>query len=244
MRAISVWVMLSISLHLLPQLSQAKPWKQIRSERGIKVYQREEKGRDLPSFKGVGNVEGDMYSILAVLRDGARRKEWMTRSGVTRVLKRTSVFEAISYQQTLAPFPVSDREVIMHTKVYLRKEPQEIIATFNGVKWERPIKGVDRDDFVWMPYLKGYWRLTPKGPNTTEVTYMVNTDPGGLLPNFLIRRISRDLPYWTLIGLRKQVKRSAGRYDEFLSQYDPNRAGESLKGAPPEPPASVISQLD
>ena len=226
------------------QAAEAKPWKQLLDKRGVKVFTREEPGRDLPSFKGVGLVQADMYTILAILRDGKRRKEWMTRSGVTRVLRRKSVFEAISYQQTLAPFPVSDREVIMHTQIYLREEPLEIIATFNGLEWPHKVKGVDRDDFVWMPYLKGYWRLTPKGPKSTEVTYMVNTDPGGLLPHFLIRRISRDVPFWTLVGLRKQAKKSVGRYKKFLAQYNPDIAGEELKGKPPAPPQSVIKQLD
>ena len=241
----SRWVIIVGLLGLLtPHLACAKPWKVLRRQSGIVISQREEPSRDLPSFKGVGDVQANMYEIWAILRDGARRKEWMSKSGKTMLLKRKSVFEAISYQQPLAPFPVSDREVIMHTQVYLRRDPQEIIATFNGEKWTQPVPGVDRSDFVWMPYLKGYWRLTPKGPNTTEVTYMVNTDPGGLLPNFLIRRITRDVPYWTLMGLRKQVKRSVGRYNKFLKLYDPSLSQGSPKSTPPEPPASVLKQID
>jgi hypothetical protein len=224
--------------------SSAKGWDILLQEKGITISQKEERGRDLPSFKGTGLVNASLYEILAILRDGDRRKEWMTKSGRTMTLKRKSVFEAVSYQQTLAPFPVSDREVIMHTQVYLREEPHEIIATFNGVKWTKPIPNVDRDDFVWMPYLKGYWRLVSKGERQTEVTYMVNTDPGGLLPNFLIRRITRELPYWTLIGLRQQAKRSKGRYEEFLNSYDPNRAKAGKpKTVPPAPPAKVIEYL-
>ena len=224
-------------------IALAKPWKVVKRGKGIVVSQREEPNRDLPSFKGVGNVKAGIYEVLAILRDGHRRKEWMTKSGKTMVLKRISPFETYSYQQTLAPFPVSDREVIMHTQVYHRAEPRELIATFSGVKWTDKIPGVDRDDFVWMPYLKGYWRLTSKGPNTTEVTYMVNTDPGGMLPNILIRRISRDLPYWTLIGLRKQIKRSAGRYDSFLNDYDPEKNQGNPKLMPPSVPASVLELL-
>ena len=219
----------------------AKGWRVLRKESGIVISQRKERGRDLPSFKGTGLVSASMYEILAILRDGDRRKEWMSKSGRTMVLQRKSVFEAISYQQTLAPFPVSDREVIMHTQVYLRDEPREMIATFNGIKWNKSIPGVDRDDFVWMPYLKGYWRLVSKGEKQTEVTYMVNTDPGGLLPNFLIRRITKDLPYWTLIGLRQQAKRSKGRYTQFLNEYDPSLG--TPKVIPPAPPAHVIRYL-
>ncbi|MAD59881.1 MAG: hypothetical protein CMH49_00005, partial [Myxococcales bacterium] len=220
-----------------------KAWRVVTKDEGIVVSKRSEPGRDLPSFKGTGLVKASIYEILAILRDGPRRKEWMSKSGKTLVLARKSIFEAISYQQTLAPFPVSDREVIMHTQVYLREEPREIIATFNGVKWSKPIPGVDRDDYVWMPYLKGYWRLTSKGDDLTEVTYMVNTDPGGMLPNMLIRRITHYVPLWTLMGLRKQAKRRKGFYEQFLNQYDPARTNNSPKAVPPAPPASVIKYL-
>ena len=225
-------------------ISFAKGWKTLRKERGIVISQREEPGRDLPSFKGVGLVEASMYECLAVLRDGKRRKQWMTKSGKTMILKRKSVFEAVSYQQTLAPFPVSDRDVVMHTQVYLRKQPQEMIATFNGISWTDKVPGVNRDDYVLMPYLRGYWRLIPKGDNQTEVTYMVNTDPGGLLPKFLIKRITKDVPFWTLVGMRKQIKKTKGLYDSFLNDYDPKRSNGKPKDVPPEPPQGVIKYLN
>jgi hypothetical protein len=243
-----IFIYLLVTLIVTPLVTSsstwARGWKRIRTQNGVKVYQRKEPKRDLPSFKGTGLVNADMYMILAVLRDGSRRKEWMSKSGVTRILRRESEFEAIAYQQTLAPWPVSDREIVMHTQVYLRSQPLEMIATFDDVKWSGSIRGVDRDDFVLMPYLRGYWRLTPKGPNRTEVTYMVNTDPGGLLPNFVIRRVTRDIPYWTLIGLRKQVKRSKNHYQEFLKSYDPKRASGEVKAVPPKPPASVLRRLN
>jgi hypothetical protein len=218
----------------------AKPWKVLQKKDGIIVSLREEPNRDLPSFKGVGDVQASLFEILAILRDGKARKEWMSKSGETMVLKRISPFETYSYQQTIAPFPVSDREVIMHTQVYQRTEPKELIATFNGVKWTKSIPGIDRGDFVLMPYLKGYWRLVYKGPKTTEVTYMVNTDPGGMLPNFLIRRITKYLPLWTLQGLRLQAKRASGRYERFLNEYDPQQTNSPL-ATPPEAPASILS---
>jgi len=227
----------------LPNVGYAKGWKVAKKEQGVVVSTRDEPGRDLPSFKGTGRVKAGMFELLAVLRDGRRRKEWMTRSGVTRVLKRVSVWEAVSYQQTLAPWPVSDRDVVMRTSVYQRPDTREIIATFNFERWTAPIKGVDRDDYVLMPYLKGYWRLVPISDEETEVTYMVNTDPGGLLPNVLITRISIDLPYWTLLGMRKQAKKGFGRYKSFLDSYDPKRAGDKVKARPPAPPSGVLKYV-
>lgn len=247
LRAMLVFVVILLSLSSINQ-AEAKGWKVERKDDGVIVSTREEPGRDLPSFKGTGRVKAGMFELLAILRDGQRRKEWMTRSGVTRVLKRLSDWEAISYQQTLAPWPVSDREVVMKTSIYQHPKTLEIIATFNFEDWKSPIKGVDRDDYILMPYLKGYWRLVPISETETEVTYMVNTDPGGILPNLLIKRISRDLPYWTLLGMRKQAKKEAknnfSRYQSFLDHYDPRRAGEQVKSRPPAPPADVLNYID
>jgi hypothetical protein len=241
---IDLSMVILIAIMLTPSHTWAKgKWILERNKKGVVVSSRAEGEDILPSFKGVGRVKGNMYEILAILRDGKRRREWMTRSGVTRVLKRYDVFHAISYQQTLAPWPVSDREVVMETQVYLRSAPHEVIATFNAYSWKRSIRGIDRDDFVLMPKLQGYWRLVPLSPTETEVTYMVNTDPGGLLPNFLIRRITRDLPYYTILGLRKQIKRSRGRYTKFLSKYDPDQ-NATPEAVPPPPPSKVTRLLD
>ena len=51
--------------------SDAKKWVIERQDNGITVSKRSEKGRDLPSFKGTGIVQGNLYEILAILRDGA-----------------------------------------------------------------------------------------------------------------------------------------------------------------------------
>ena len=96
-----------------------------------------------------------------------------------------------------------------------------------------------------MPYLKGYWLLEAIDDQSTRVVYMVNTDPGGMLPNWLIKKITSYLPYYTLQGLRKQIKRSRkkNRYQKFLNAYDPQRA-KVPKALPPLPPKSVIRYVE
>jgi hypothetical protein len=223
--------------------AHAQGWEVLRQEEGVVVSMRAEPGRELPSFKGVGRVKSNMYHLLAILSDGTRRREWMTRSGVTRVLKRVSDSEGISYQQTLAPWPVSDRDVVMHTRIYRREAPLEIVATFDGEVWKEKIAGVDRGDFIEMSYLKGYWRLVYISDQETDVTYMVNTHPGGSLPDWLIRRITRDLPFYTITGMRDQAKKTAGQYTDFLRQFDPKFEPSSPKVPLTAPPSAVVEYM-
>ena len=226
-----------------PRPARAEPWEVLRREEGVVVSMRPEPGRELPSFKGVGRIKAGLYHILAVLSDGKRRREWMNRSGVTRVLKKINEAEGISYQQTIAPWPVSDRDVVMRTHVYRDPETLEVVATFDGVDWAEPIKGVDRDDFVLMTYLKGYWRLVPISDDETELTYMVNTHPGGSLPDWLIRRITRDLPFYTITGMRDQTKKTMGQYDDFLRRFDPKFEPDAPKVALKPAPKAVVAYM-
>jgi hypothetical protein len=227
-----IFIQISILLISLQSLF-ASPWVLLRTEDEIKVSERKEDDRELPSFKGEGLVKSRPFPILAVLADGTRRREWMHRSGETKVLKQVSDYEAISYQQTIAPWPVSDREVIMRTRVFMRKDDKgfiELIATFDGEKHD-DLRKLNADKFVWMSYLKGYWHLKQVGPEETIVTYMVNTDPGGSLPDWLINRITRDLPYYTIFYLREQVAKTKGQYESYLKKYDPqypNREGDAV----------------
>ena len=45
------------------------------------------------------------------------------------------------------------------------------------------------------------------GQNSTRVTYQIDSDPGGWLPNWIIKLASKKIPLKTLINLRKQIKR-------------------------------------
>ena len=51
-------------------------------------------------------------------------------------------------------------------------------------------------------------------------------DPGGLLPDWLVKLTSRKLPIETLVGLRNQVAKTRGKYEAFLKRYDPSHGGK------------------
>ncbi len=77
-----------------------------------------------------------------------------------------------------------------------------------------------------MPRLRGHYALTALGPKRTRVEYQVDADPGGNLPDWLITRIGRDDPWYTLRDLRERVAETRGEYADFLRRWDPKRAAE------------------
>jgi hypothetical protein len=58
---------------------------------------------------------------------------------------------------------------------------------------------------IRMPRLFGSYELTPV-EGGAHVVYTVDSDPGGSLPAWLVRRASKDLPYFTLKKLQERAE--------------------------------------
>lgn len=198
-------------------------WAHDATESGVVVTTRTEPGRGLPVFRGVTTVDAGQYEILAVLDDIGHFTDWMAECKGARILKQVSEFERVEYNRTNAPWPVSDRDTVIRSWIEASTTKRETWARFQSVSW--PGTGAV-DGVVRMPRLRGYYHLQAVDDTHTRVTYQVDADPGGMLPDWLVKRTSRRLPIDTLIGLRRQVNKTRGRYEAFMKRYDPAKGGK------------------
>jgi hypothetical protein len=198
-------------------------WVQDANEKGVVVTTKTEPGRNLPIFRGVSTIDAGVFEILAVLDDISRFTEWMADCKAARVVKQVSELERFEYNRIGAPWPVSDRDTVIRSWVEGSASKGDVWARFQSVTMaEAPaVSGVVR-----MPRLAGYYHLEVVDAGHTKVTYQVDADPGGLLPDWLVKLTSRKLPIETLVGLRKQVAKTRGKYDAFLKKYDPSKGGK------------------
>ncbi len=198
-------------------------WRHETTEEGVSVSLRNEPGRDLPVFRGVGKVDASIFEILGVLDDSPRLVEWMSNCIGSKVLKQVNEFDRIVYNRTDSPWPVSDRDVVLSATVQASMTKREVWCRFESTNYPAmgPIDGVVR-----MPRLRGYYRLQAIDETHTRVTYQIDADPGGMLPDWLVARATKQLPIQTIVGMRKQVKKMRGKYDEFVRRYDPAQGGK------------------
>ena len=193
------------------EAATAGGWALVSDEHGIVVDRRHIDGSNLMEFRGRGTVEAPIASILAVFNDVDRATEWMDSCNGSRVVEDASDTDKVVYNRTHAPWPVADRDAVLHNVARFDESQRKVELDFWSVDdaKEPPVKGVVR-----MPFLRGHWILWPSTDgNTTRVEYQVHANPGGALPNWLVNYVSRDLPFKTIEGLRAQVKRR--HYPEF-----------------------------
>ncbi len=216
-------VLLTSLLMSLPAPAGADPgWQQDANEKGVVVTTKIEAGRSLPIFRGVGVVDAGAYDVLAVLDDISKFTEWMSDCAGARVVKQINEFERIEYNRIHAPWPVADRDAAIRSWVEGSAGKGDIWARFQAV--DAPSAG-PVDGVVRMPRLAGFYHLEAIDAGHTRVTYQVDADPGGLLPDWLIKLTTRKLPIETLVGLRRQVAKTKGKYEAFLKKYDPSKGG-------------------
>ena len=186
-------------------LSAALPahaeWRIVTSESGVEVSQDDATGGGLPRFRGVGEVSADPDRIVAIIRDVAHQCDWMPDCSEARVV-RNEPQGVLLYRRTDAPWPVSDRDVLLRSTIHVVEPAKEIHIVFSSV--EDPAVP-PRAGLVRIPRLSGSYKVRSLAPGRSQVEIEVDADPGGNFPAWLAARTTRDNPIRTIVNLRRRV---------------------------------------
>ena len=186
-------------------LAESQGWELVEEKSGVKVFTKVVEGSSLKAFKGVTTVNSSLSSLVALLADTTACEDWMHNCGGMKLVEQVSPTERYSYTINDAPFPVTDRDVVVHSVT--SQDPQNLTVTISmdgGKMIERmPLD----DDYVRMNSLKGYWQYKPMGSGAVEVTYEAHADPGGNLPSWLANSVVVKTPLNTLKNMPKMLKK-------------------------------------
>jgi hypothetical protein len=143
-------------------------------------------------------------SVAAYLKHVEWHTQWMYRCSESAVVKRFDEDTALVYNRTDTPWPVWDRDAVLDTAFVTSPDSKVITLTFKNIDSKlRPLP----DNVIRMPRLVGSYRMERLGPNKTKVTYTVEVDIGGSVPDWMAEMVARDMPYKTLSKLRTRVAR-------------------------------------
>jgi hypothetical protein len=190
-------------------------WQKVREDAGIVVSQRTAPERRLPRFRAVGTIPATPLEILAVIGDVEHHTEWRDRCVESRILEQNGDGSRILYNRNDGSWPVSDRDVVIESETSIRDDGRTIEVRFRSI--ESPLMPPQRG-IVRMPSLVGHYRLESLGPEGTSVEYQIDVDLGGRVPRFAARYASEEMPLNTVRGLRAQVEKTRGQYDEFIRE--------------------------
>lgn len=198
-----VWLSL-VSFGALAYAETGGSWKQIDDDEGIKIWKLQIPGVEVPGFRGQTIMTASAQRIAEELNHVEWHTEWMYRCSESVVVKRFDEHKALIYNRLDTPWPVWDRDTIVDTAFVTSADHKLTTLTFkNTDSTLRPVP----DGVIRMPRLEGSYRMEELTPSTTKVTYTVEVDIGGSVPDWMAEMVARDIPYKTLFKLRNRVTR-------------------------------------
>jgi hypothetical protein len=194
-------LILLIGLNTLFLPSGTAQWELQKEKDGISVFTRKVDNSPFKASKAVAVIEASPDRIVSELKKGNQLAAWLPKTDQSTILHWSNPDEYFAYFTHPAPWPVSDRDEIIHYR-FEEKEDGSFHIYLRGVADYLPPKS----DYVRIPYSKGQWQLLPFEGNKTQITLINHFDPGGTVPAYLLNSSVIDSPIETINNLKKRLQ--------------------------------------
>jgi hypothetical protein len=198
-RAVSSIVFLFLPTSLLFGQSNCELRK---DQDSIKVYTCSKDESKFKSIKASFEVNATAPELAAMVMDIAGYNEWQYKTINPKILKWINKQELIYYVEIVAPWPVSNRDLIVHLKIEQDPLTKRMVFTANGLPDYIPVKeGITR-----VPMSKSTWIVVPVSANKMRVEYSMNIDPSGSVPAWMVNMVSAEGPFESFYTLKNKIK--------------------------------------
>lgn len=197
---IQIFRLVFIFISVAAATSNMAETRLVRDEEGISVSELVDQSRTLPVLIATTLIHATPNQVAEWIGAVHTYTRWQYNCVEAYTIPQPDKSLRI-YNRVASPWPVADRDVVLQSNVTMHPDDSITIEFFNvddaTVKLSAGV--------VRMPYLAGKYELSPTSGNT-HVVYTIDSDPGGKLPAWLVRRASKELPYFTLKKLRDLVE--------------------------------------
>lgn len=177
-------------------------WKLTRDKDGITVYQRPTNNSAYKSIKVECTLDGNYNKLFAIIADVTHYKDWVYNNKTTSFLKTVSPSEFYYYSETFLPWPMSNRDAVMHTTIIRDSLNRFLkITSVNdaGLVAEKSGK-------VRVRYSNINWYVTMPSPQSMHIVYTFEADPGGSIPAWIVNSFADKGPYESFKKLGELLK--------------------------------------
>ena len=183
-------MVLSCSLFTFIAFSQYN-WKLTKNKDGIRVYQSEAKNSIYKSIKVECTFEGTYDKLISVLNDVSLHPNWVYNNKTSSMIKRISPTEFYYYTETSLPWPMTNRDAVVHLKM-----TKDSLARFVKISAiAEPGYIPQKSGKVRVPKSNIQWYVTMPTAKTIQIMYTFEANPGGSVPAWLVNSFADKGPF-------------------------------------------------
>jgi hypothetical protein len=160
--------------------AQAQKWELKSDKDGVKTYYKKKQG--IYEAKFVTSIETSLSGLTKLMGEVEQYPVWGYKVKEARLLKQVSDTEMYYYTRLDFPWPLDDRDVIMHSKMYQDPITRRLESVSVAVPdYIAPVPGVIR-----MQTVNSKWVMIPSPGGWVYTEYYIDSDPGGSLPDWVV----------------------------------------------------------
>lgn len=177
-------------------------WEFIKEKDGIKLYSKQETGKNLKIFKGVAEIKESSERVFTLLEDVNHTEWWDANLSEIKVLHYEKNKRAQYYLVYNMPWPFKDRDLTVEVTTSINKSSGEykLIAV--------PLKGmvIESKNLARIKDYRQAWTVRPVN-NRAYVELEFYVDPNENLPNWLLNMVLIDSPINTIKAVRQLIEK-------------------------------------
>ena len=176
-------------------------WKVVKEKNGITVSLANVESSKFKSIRVQGIFDGTITKLISIIYNMNSASGWVYKTKTASVLKRLTPYEFVYYTETSMPWPVSNRDAIIHLTI--NPDTAHHLLRINAFSEPNYIE--KKNGLVRVPYSKASWYVTESN-NKLNIDYTFEVNPGGSLPAWLVNLMADKGPYETFRNLMTKLK--------------------------------------
>jgi len=178
-------------------------WKLRVDKDGIRVFTRKVADSKLNTIKVESSFAATLSKFVAVILDVNSGDQWLYSTRSSSLIKQVSPSELFYYSEIGFPWPVANRDFVAHLSA--SQDPVTKTVTIKATNIEGMVP--EKKGIVRMTHSTGRWTIVAKAKNLLSVEYLLEADPAGSLPAWLINSLDTKGPFETFKKLKEQVEK-------------------------------------
>jgi hypothetical protein len=191
-----IWMLLGLGATAAPG------WQLVKEGHGIKIYAAAGSA-DFKSIKAVAVFDGTPEKFLAILLDVDDQPKWVYGTRQSYILQQVNNREILYYVETDLPWPAHNRDVVVRMKIKENRANRSLKITSVGEPQALPV----RERNVRVPHFAATWEVKAVAKNKISLTYLLEINPGGSLPAWIVNLFVSKGPYESLRNLAEKLKK-------------------------------------
>lgn len=176
-------------------------WSLLKEKDGIKISSRHSPTSPFNDIRVELDLAGNIDQLEGILVDVSKYKDWSYGTKISRLVKSMGPGKLIYYTEIEVPWPATNR--FFYANFELKKKLPErsmhVIAE-NILNYEPMPK-----DLVQVTLTRGNWNITTISNKSIHVEYILEMNPGGSLPVWVLNLFSTKGPLESFENIKKKM---------------------------------------